>query len=165
MNIVQDSSRTRMHEQGNKMGSLLVNDVDLAAVREIGNRISERDLVAPSTQRKLLECCNTEQAQITLLWYIVVEREIAIQWVIVDMKVVDDSRRIAIEYERARLQKMRGETLSLGSIEGEQLVRETTAFLAGVNEDTTFSSPAEPPKGAESSKGTTDLIFNPGDGA
>ena len=58
------------------MGSLLINQTDLASVREIGDKIDSKVLMAPSTQRKLLECCNTEQAKITLLWYVVVEREI-----------------------------------------------------------------------------------------
>ena len=149
------------------MGSLLINQTDLASVREIGDKIDSKVLMAPSTQRKLLECCNTEQAKITLLWYVVVEREIAIQWVIVDMKVVNSSRKIAIEYERARLRKMRGEAEPLATVEGDQLAREAAAYLAqvGTEEGSLFSSPVEPPKGSVVSKGPTDLIFKSGDDA
>ena len=153
--------------KGITMGSLLINQTDLAVVREVGDKIDSKVLMAPSTQRKLLECCNTEQARITLLWYIVVEREIAIQWVIVDMKVVDSSRKIAIEYERARIRKMRGETETNTTVEGAQLVREASAYLAqvGTKEGSLFSSPAEPPKAPLVSKGPTDLIFKAGDDA
>lgn len=149
------------------MGSLLIDQTDLASVRAIGDKIDSKVLMAPSTQRKLLECCNTERAQITLLWYIVVEREISVQWVIVDLKVVDSSRKIAIEYERARIRKVRGEAETNTTVEGEQLVREATAYLAQVDteEGSLFSSPAEAPKAPLVSKGPTDLIFKSGDDA
>lgn len=81
----------------------LVQLNDLDVIRQTCEKLTDDALLQGITQRHLLRCCSTEVAQEALLYYIVVERNIPIRWVIESIKRINGSRRTAVNLERERV--------------------------------------------------------------
>lgn len=83
------------------MGSQ-VSEKDLVAISLCGEGLDDSKLAQRNIQERLLECCKTETAHITLLYYLVVVRGVAVRFITPSVKVINGSRRYALAFERER---------------------------------------------------------------